>query len=160
MCTVFWGTTWLVFCSGCTIKRCWFRSVLLQVGFLGRRCWNRVWGARYLSGMHTCERKEEASLGKRKSQFPCRFNSLGQPQRGPWSKYYPSEWPALSPNCWACLTSLPYSVFGYGLLQEWCVSWRGLCLQLSPTLEEVTAKHQMLSRSGWYIPMLLKTSSK
>lgn len=163
MCTVFWGTTWLVFCPGCAVKRCCFSSVLSQVGFLGRR--NRIWNARYLSGMHTCERKEEASLGKRKSSNAGSAKSGSTPKRT-LELILPIRVTFIKPR----LLGLPYLLASlclwHGLLQEWCVSWPGLCLQLSPTLEEVTAKHQVLSRSGWHIPMsskgavLLKRSSK
>lgn len=63
------------------------------------------------------------------------------------STYCLSEQPTLGPNYWV-FTSLPSSVIGHRLLQLWYAFEQGCSLQLSPTLKEVTAWHQVLPGSG------------
>lgn len=103
-----------------------------QVGFLGRRI--RVWGARYLSKMHTYERKEEASLCKRKSQLSCRFNKVRvNPKGDTGAKYYPSRVTFIKPK----LLGLPYLLASLCLWVWSCsrndMSWRGLCQLSQPS---------------------------
>lgn len=123
---------------------------LVQFGFSGRRCWCRVWSARYLSGIHTCERrrKKQDWIDEKISFNAGSTNPAESPgahlahRSGPhWVQTDGPLYPYLAQS------------FGAGCPSSGTYNFEQDCsLQLSPTLKEVTAGHQVHSRSGLHIP--------